>query len=280
MPVDAEQLRGNATYSATLPLAQIAADLDEIGRVVESWRAHRRRLNRLAFLLLPAGAVLIVLAIAADLRFLIGLAIPMFFAAFGLFIYAAMYARDCCKRSLRLQLARDLVAMVKDDADREKPASLELSFKERAQVLSEEPWPVRKKGTQKFLSDRWADFEAELLDDSKLHQEIADLVRERRYVNPRGKGKVKKRIRHLVAMRLKYPSDVYGDASTLPAKLLGGVRVPPLVRLRGCAISDRDIKLKAEVEKREHLKPACTMLALSAYRILNYARAAHGGRVS
>jgi hypothetical protein len=276
MPVDAQRLRASGVYQATLPLPELAASLDQIEQIVDGWRAYRKRLNQIGFLLLPIGVLLLILGAVSEFRFLIGLAIPMFFAATGLFIYSALYARDCCKRSHRVRLVRDLAAMINDDANPKRPVTVDLAFTERKELLTEEPWPLRKKGWQKFSKDRWAGFHAELLDGTVFSQEVLDLIRERTYVNPRGKTKRKRRTRHFVSTRFAYSPQVYGDVSQCPAKLIEGIRVPPHAQFRGCRITNRDIKLKAQVDRPEDLKETCVMLALGGYRILNYARAIRG----
>lgn len=273
MPVDVAAVRASGAYAARLPLSQMSADLDQIERAIQSWLTHRKQMNRYAFLLLPLAVLLLILGAVTGFRVLIGLAVPMFFAAVLLFIYSALYARNCCKRVHRLRLVRDLVAMVADDAGQDAPISVDFAFNERKVLLATAPWPARRKGEQKFFKDTWATFEAELLDGAAISQEIADLIRERTYVNPRGKGKRKRRDRHMVSTRIVYPAETYGDASKCPAKLIEGIRVPPLARLRGCKVSDRDIKLKAQVDRLDRVKDTCVMLALGGYRILNYARA-------
>jgi hypothetical protein len=284
MPIDVGDLRARGTYQAKLPLPELVANLEAIDRTITAWQAHRKRMNQWGFLLLPLGAMLLAIAVITGFAFLIGLAIPMFFGAFGLFIYSALSACNCCKRQYRGRLIRDLANMVNDDADGKSPVSVEVCFKERKELLTEEPWPVRKKGKQKFFRDRWAAFEAKLLDGCTLSNEVVDIVRERTFVNPRGKTKTKRRIRHLVSTRIIYPPDVYGDVSKCPSKLIEGVRVPSSSRLRGCKVSDHDIKLKAQVDRPEDLKATCVMLALGGYRILNYAsnarRRSAGGAAS
>jgi hypothetical protein len=283
MPVDAHRLKASGVYQATLPLPQLAADLAQIEQFVNGWIVYRKRLNQLGLLLLPIGVVLLILGIVNDIGILIGLAIPMFFVAIGLFFYSALYARDCCKRFHRVRLMRDLANIINDDANPKKPVTLDLAFKERKELLAEEPWPERKKGRQKFFKDRWAAFHAELLDETAFSQEIVDVIRERTYANPRGKTKRKRRNRHFVSTRLAYSPEIYGDVSRSPALLVEGIRVPPSARFRGCKITDRDIKLKAQLDRPEDLKDTCVMLALGGYRILNYARAVRGraqGRAS
>jgi hypothetical protein len=274
MAIDAERLRRECIYSAKATAAQLASDFADIDRAVHGWRAGRSRLIKRGVLVAAGTLISFLAGSVTDTPALAALGFFLLAGAIALFVYGVRYGGGILKQSGRLEAAKALATMLGHDSHTSALISMQLVLKTRRQLLSEAPWPDRKKGKQKFFSDAWLEAEAELLDGSTICEHISDLIRERSYVNPRGKSKTKTRVRHLVAMRLIYPDKTYGDVRTSGMKLRNDFRVPQSARVRSVQISDHDVKVKALVDRSEDLPQTISMVALGVYRILNFARKA------
>lgn len=167
---------------------------------------------------------------------------------------------------------KSVTGMLACDADAKAPAAIRLAFKPKQELLSDAVLPHHKRGKQKLYKLSWFSLEAVLHDGSTFSETIDDLVRQRSLVNSRGKSKTKTRTRSVVALRIDYPSKVYGDATPLAARMKDEIQLPPSALLRSLEVTDRAVKAKALVDKPENLAPASAMLALGVYRILNLSR--------
>jgi hypothetical protein len=272
MAIDAERLRQECIYSAKATAAQIASDFADIERAVQGWRLVRSRFLKLGGLVLAGAIISFIAGAATDTPALVAVGVLALIGSVALFIYGARYGRGILKHAGRIETAKSLATMLSHDSHPSAQISMQLALNARRRMLSEAPWPDRKKGKQKFFSDTWLEAEAELLDGSTICEHVSDLIRERSFVNPRGKSKTKTRVRHLVAMRLIYPNKTYGDVRASGAKLRNDLRVPASARVRSVQISDHDVKMKTLVDSSGDLPQTISMVALGGYRMLNLAR--------
>jgi hypothetical protein len=264
MPFDPEQLRKTCTYESQSPVDALSAELDEVERVAEKWRRARRRL-------LWWGIFVIMSGIAALFRYpLAGLVlIPL-----AVFIFVSMkrYPQGVANGLSRCESTKAIAAMLAHDTDPKQASKMRVAFDPPQEVLSETVLPNRRKGKQKVYKASWLSLETSFLDGTFFTGTIEDLVRQRSFVNPRGKSKTKTRTRQIVSMRFGYPNEIYGDVSTLAARMQKEFKLPSSASVRGVEVNDRAVKVKALVTEKADLARTSAMMALGVYRILNLSR--------
>jgi hypothetical protein len=273
MPIDAERLRADGFYRAQAPLSELTGDLGDIEMACHRWTGYRTKVRWISTAVLIAGIVFTA-GFVEDLWLFRVLGIAMIGAAIWGYVYAYRYARPVITKQNRCGILRKVTETLRDDTHAKSPVTVRMAFAAERSLLAEQEWSLRKKGKQRLYKEDWLSVETRLLDGTTWSENITDLVRERTYVNPRGKSKKKTRVRHVVAMRFAYPADVYGNAAVTGAKLKDAIRLPSTADLKGLQVTDRDIKVKAVVNRTEDLSQASSMLALGVYRILNLARKA------
>lgn len=276
MSIDAAQLKATGVYASQSPIAALLRDLGDIEQLCQKWKAYRTRVRWLCFGLLVGGFLALVLLNEIPGMVVLG-PVAMLVAIAG-FVYAYRYARNSVLQVERCGTVRTIVETFRNDTHPQSPVSVKVSLGNERTMLSQSDWAARKKGKQRFYRSGWLTIENQFLDGSKLSGTVTDLIRERTFVNPRGKRKKKIRTHHLVAMRLRYEAEVYGDASRAPQQLQAAVKTPSTARLKGIEVTDGDIKLKATVNITSDLPKTCTMLLLGAYRILNLSRKVSAGQ--
>src|SRR5260370_392579 len=139
-------------------------------------------------------------------------------------------------------------------------------------LVKEEPWADRKNGKQKFFQEDYLSIEGELLDGTVLSGNLTELTRKRSFTNPRGKSKTKTRNRYILALKFRYPNDLYKDARPAQQALHEEMRVPPSANVRGTRVDEKAITVKAMVKEEEQIAQTTAMSCLGAYLMLNLAR--------
>lgn len=271
MAIARTQLRTTGVYASQGPLDALLDGLGEIEQACRKWKAYRKKMVWFGVLLLFGGMACLVLL--NEFPFLILAGILAIAAAVGCFVYAYRYARKVLGHTDRCATVRGIADSLRDDTHAKAPAAVKLSFTDEHRISKgERPFPQRKKGKQRFFEDEWLSLENTFLDGTVMTERVTDLVRIRSYVNPRGKWKSKTRLHHVVALRMRYPDAVYGDASLLPVDIHGLVKLPSTASLHEVSVSGTAVKLKATVRSSSDLVRTSKMLQLGAYRILNLSR--------
>ncbi|HEV2690543.1 MAG TPA: hypothetical protein VGV35_18425 [Bryobacteraceae bacterium] len=277
MAIDAQKLRTSGVYEVRAPFATLLQDLDQIGDMVQAAEDKRHKLRRYAGIAMIAGLVSAVAAGILNTNALGFCAFLAFTAGVGLFIYSFVTGRDLHKHHDRYELLKELSKTMQVDADPKAKFAVKLALKSQPSLLREEPFPQRKNGKQKFYEEDFITIAGELLDGTYLEETVTELRRERSFTNPRGKSKTKTRSRYLLAVRLGYPNDVYGDARPAQQALKEQIRVPSSATIKNVAVSEKTIAVKAMVRVEKEIPQASAMMCLGAYRILNLARRVAGG---
>lgn len=278
MALDVQRLRTQYIYEGRGPFGSLLAEVEEIGRVLDASRAHRRKLRWWSLYCLIASVVVFIASIVVDSPIVLQLAMIAFIACIALFIYSFMYANKLVRHRNRHDLLKQLLAIIQQDAHSKAPFAVRLSIVSAPQLLSEGEWTARKKGKQKFFKESWLSIEGPLLDGTTLSEDVTELSRKRTYKNPRGKYKTKTRSRYLLTLRFVYSKELYGDARPAQVALREQVRVPPSATVRGVRVSEKAITMKGLVQLEKDVAQTSGMLSLGTYRILNLARRVSAGQ--
>jgi hypothetical protein len=279
MSLDKKQLETAGTYQAQAPLRSILEDIDEIGNYLLEIQNQRRKLRRYGGIAMISGLLLAIAASILRINALTALTFLAFAAGVGLYIYSFVYGRAMHTHHSRYELLKNLFDVLQRDADPRSPFSVKLALKPQPALLKEEPWPDRKNGQQKFFEEDYLSIEGELLDGTVLSENLTELTRKRSFTNPSGKSKTKTRSRYILALKFRYPNDVYADARPAHQALHEQIRVPPSATVRETRVDEKAITVKSMVQSEKDVVQTTAMSCLGAYRILNLARrvAAAGG---
>ena len=278
MAVNQRQLEKQGIYEAKSSLPSLLSDLEQVVKIAADGAARKRRHRRSSGFTILAGFIGAVLGGATGLPWLIALSILAIFGGFVWFIYSVVGGGKLLTHRVRLDVAKERIAMIQHDAAAQAKFTLRLVLVSNPKALSQEAWTGRKNGKQRFFEDRWLLLEGRLLDGTVIKDEIKDLKRERTFSNPRGKRKTKSRLTSLVNVGFSYPKEVYGDARPAEQALRGHVKVAPSAMLRSVRATEKAILLKALVTSEKEIAQTVGMLSMGGYRILNLARRSAAGQ--
>ena len=198
MPVDAERLCAKGAYEAQCTRASLQDDLAAIDAVRTRIQAERKRWMTAGIVSLLAFPLLLVAAAITGEPVFTWTGIACLAAGIGLLVFASKKNAGILKHAQREQTMAAIAEVLRHDSAADAPLDIRLNFVERRKLLIENLWPARKKGKQRFYEDPWLTLETTLLDGTRVSETVTDLIRERTYVNPRGKRKTKTRTHHIV----------------------------------------------------------------------------------
>jgi hypothetical protein len=272
MAIDVQQLKNAGTYQAEGPLSSILNDIEQIGDFLQQIEIKRGNFRKIGYISLGTGLVLAILGGITHLRPLSALAFLEFATGVGLYIYSFVYGRSMHTHHSRYDLLKGLFTVLQQDAHPRSSFSVKLALKSQPTKLSEEPWADRKNGKQQFFEEDYLSIQGELLDGTVLSESLTELTRKRSFTNPRGKSKTKTRCRYILALKFRYPSDLYADARPAQQALHEEIRVPPSANIRETRVDEKAITVKSMVKDETEIVQTTAMTCLGAYRILNLAR--------
>ena len=278
MAVNQQEIEKAGIYEAKTSLPSLLADLEQIAAISATVAARGKKKRKLGGWIILAGIIGCVIGAATGMSALVGLGFLLMIAGFIWWIVNLFSGRVLLAHAGRLDIAKQRIAMLQQDASDKAPFTCRLVLSAKPTTLSDEKWPGRKNGKQQLLEDRWLSLEGPLLDGTVVTDEIKDLTRKRTFSTPRGKTKTKVRLTHLVNVRFDYPPKVYGDARPAEKALHGEVQVALSATLRGVKVTEKAIALKATVMEEKHILPTAGMLSVGGYRILNLARKMTAGQ--
>jgi hypothetical protein len=279
MAIDKKKLQTEGTYQAQAPLRSILEDVDQIDNFLQEIESERRKLRKFGGIFMAGGIVLAIVGGVVGINVLSFLAFLAFTTGVGLFIYSFVYGRAMHGHQNRCRLLKELFGVHQQDADPRSSFSVRLALKPQPTKLKDEPWPLRKDGREQYFKEEYLSIEGELLDGTFLSESLTELTRKRTFKNPRGKPKVRTRSRYILALKFRYPSDVYRDARAAQQALHEEIRVPSSANVRETSVDEKAITVKSMILLDREIVQASAMSCLGAYRILNLARrlAATGG---
>jgi len=264
MSVDAAALRRDGVYQATAPITELLTDLAAIEKIVSQERTTCTNLRWAALACFLAGVAFVMVHAAFIVTGIV--------AAVVCLIYSVTRSRALRANSDRGALLAELLTVLRQDSSPKARYFVELYFKSREKVVSEEPWTARKKSKQQYLTDQWMSMDGQLLDGASFRQTFESLLRRRTFINSNGKRKTKTRTRFLITIKLSHSSEIFGDPQTVYRSLRNAVRLPATAKLKGIEFTRDAIAAKAVVNTPADLKQADLMLLLGIYRILNLSR--------
>jgi hypothetical protein len=264
MALDVKRLRQERVYETRLPLDIVESECGSMEDLAVSLRSSRRQFQLIGAVTLLCGLIGLIL------YWPVGVVLAA--TSTAAFFRVRQYPKAIASNVWRCALLKSVTRMLAHDVDHKSRAAIRLAFDPQRELLGESKLANRKNGRQQTFKAPWFSLEADLHDGTTFTETIDDLVRRRSFTNPRGKSKVKTRVRSLLGMRFAYRSKVYGDVSKLAKLMQQEMKLPAGASLREVEVTGRVIKVKAVVTNADELARASSMLALGVYRVMNLSR--------
>jgi hypothetical protein len=135
----------------------------------------------------------------------------------------------------------------------------------------------RKRGWQlDIFADQWLTLEGKFLDSTNFFLTVTELNRTAYGTNYRGKWKIKNKPKGTeINLKLSFPSKKYGSIHVIQKAAPEAVKLPEEVNLKRMKVTPKAIDLTVNTPhffKQEEMYQTITMMFLSLYQVLNFAK--------
>jgi hypothetical protein len=187
-------------------------------------------------------------------------------------------------RDDRYELPKKIVSMVNRDRTPNSNVKIRIHFTPAGQMGKKTqtlPHPLirigRKQGWKlDIFEDQWLTLEGKFLDSTNFFLTVTELNRRAYGTNARGKSKSKNKPKGTeINLKLSFPSKKYGSIHVIQKAAPEAVKLPEEVNLKRMKVSGKAIDLTVNTPpffKQEEMYQTITMMFLSLYQILNFAK--------
>jgi hypothetical protein len=286
MAINLTTFAKDLTYQADTSVRQISKDLKELAEIkqlAEQKVAYFRKLAVGSWV----GIVLIIIigffsAFFDVLTNLIGLGffllavliVPAIFCSVKQSYYNKLKLRD-----ERCELPKKILSMVNRDRTPNSNVKIMIHFTpagEKGKKIQTLRHP-RKRGWQlDIFGDQWLTLEGKFQDSTNFFLTVTELNRTAYGQNARGKWKIKNKPKGTeINLKLSFPSKKYGSIHVIQKAAPEAVKLPEEVNLKRMKVTGKAIDLTVNTPhffKQEEMYQTITMMFLSLYQILNFAK--------
>jgi len=285
MAINLETFAKDLTYQANTSVRQIFKDLKELAEIKQLAEQKAAYFSDLVFWSW-LGIVLIIIGwFFALFNFLTNWMIFGFF----MFVILIIPARFCSvKRSYynklklqddRYELSKKILSMVNRDRTPNSNVKILIHFTpagEKGKKVQTLRHP-RKRGWQlDIFADQWLTLEGKFLDSTNFFLTVTELNRTAYGTNYRGKWKSKNKPKGTeINLKLSFPRKKYGSIHVIQKAAPEAVKLPEEVNLKRMKVTPKAIDLTVKTPhffKQEEMYQTITMMFLSLYQILNFAK--------
>jgi hypothetical protein len=285
MAINLKTFAKDLTYQADTSVRQIFKDLKELAEIkqlAEQKAAYFRNWAIWSWL----GIVLIIIglcfAYSNDWTNLIGfgffllavLIVPAIFCSVKLSYYNKLKLRDD-----RYELPKKILSMVNRDRTPKSKVKILIHFTpagEMGKKIQTLPHPSKRGWKLDIFEDQWLTLEGKFLDSTNFFLTVTELNRTAYGQNPRGKSKSKNKLKGTeINLKLSFPSKKYGSIHVIQKAAPEAVKLPEEVNLKRMKVTPKAIDLTVNTPqffKQEEMYQTITMMFLSLYQILNFAK--------
>jgi len=286
MAINLETFAKDLTYQADTSVRQIFKDLKELAEIkqlAEQKVAYFRNLAGWSWLL---GIVLITimpfflesinaLTNLRGLKFLLAvLIVPAIFCTVKLYYYHTLKLRD-----ERYELSKKILSMVNRDRTPNSNVKIRIHFTPAGKMgkkIQTLPHP-RKRGCKlDIFEDQWLTLEGKFLDSTNFFLTVTELNRRAYGFNAKRKWKSKNKPKGTeINLKLSFPSKKYGSIHVIQKAAPEAVKLPEQVNLKRMKVTPKAIDLTVNTPhffKQEEMYQTITMMFLSLYQVLNFAK--------
>jgi hypothetical protein len=286
MAINLKTFAKDLTYQADTSVRQIFKDLKEIAEIkqlAEQKAAYFSKLAGWSWL----GIVLIII---------IGLFFPSLntwtsLRGLGFFLLAVLivpaifcsvkgnYYHKLKLRDDRYELSKKIVSMVNRDRTPKSNVKILIHFTpagKRGKKIQTLPHPHKRGWKLDIFEDQWLTLEGKFLDSTNFSLTLTDLNRRAYGTNPRGKSKSKNKPKGTeINLKLSFPRKKYGSIHVIQNAAPEAVKLPEEVNLKRMKVTGKAIDLTVNTPhffKQEEMYQTITMMFLSLYQVLNFAK--------
>ena len=189
------------------------------------------------------------------------------------------YYRQLKLRDDRYELPKKIVSMVNRDCTPNSNVKILIHFTpggEMGKKIQTIPHPRKRGWKVDIFEDKWLTLEGTFLDSTNFCLTATELSRRAYGRNARGKSKSKHKPKGTeINLKLSFPSKKYGSIHVIQKAAPEAVKLPKEVRLKRMKVTQKAIDLTVsipELFKQDKIYQTITMMFLSLYQILNFAK--------
>jgi hypothetical protein len=287
MAINLKTFAKDLTYQADTSVRQIFKDLKELAEIKQLAE------QKVAFYSSFGcwGVVYIIFVI-----FVFFFALNIFYingTSFGFFMFVILmipiiffsvkqsYYNKLKLREERCELPQKILSMVNRDRAPNSKVKIMIHFTpadKMGKKIQTLPHPhIRKQGWKlDIFEDQWLTLEGKFLDSTNFLLTVTDLNRTAYGRNPRGKPKSKNKQKGTeINLKLSFPRKKYGSIHVIQKAAPEAVKLPEEVNLKRMKVTGKAIDLTVNTPhffKQEEMYQTITMMFLSLYQILNFAK--------
>jgi hypothetical protein len=289
MVVNLKTFAKDLTYQADTSVRQIFKDLKELAEIKQL--AEQKAAYFSTWGWLGVGLILVSIFVwffvvnifgSDGTRFgFIMLVIPIVIATIFCWVKLSYYNK-LKLREERCELPKKILSMVNRDRTPKSNVKIRIHFTPAGKMgkkIQTLPHPSKRGWKLDIFEDQWLTIEGKFLDSTNFFLTVTELNR-RAYgwntVNNKSKWKSKDKYKGTeINLRLTFPSKKYGATSFLQQAAPEAVKLPEEVNLKRMKVTPKAIDLTVNTShffKQEEMYQTITMMFLSLYQILNFAK--------
>jgi hypothetical protein len=286
MAIKLETFAKDLTYQADTSVRQIFKDLKELAEIkqlAEQKAAYFSTWGWLGVGLILFAIFMWFFALTNFLKdgtrfgfnmFVISLIIATIFCLVKLSYYNKLKLRDD-----RCELPKKIVSMVNRDRTPNSNVKIRIHFTPAGKMgkkIQTLPHPSKRGWKLDIFEDQWLTLEGKFLDSTNFSLTVTELNRRAYGTNARGKSKSKNKPKGTeINLKLSFPSKKYGSIHVIQKAAPEAVKLPQKVNLKRMKVTPKAIDLTVNTPhffKQEEMYQTITMMFLSLYQVLNFAK--------
>ncbi len=189
------------------------------------------------------------------------------------------YYKKLKLRDERYELPKKILSMVNRDRTPNSKVKIGIHFTpagEMGKKIQTLPHPSKRGWKLDIFEDQWLTLEGKFQDSTNFSLTVTELNRRAYGTNARGKSKSKNKPKGTeINLKLSFPSKKYGSIHVIQKAAPEAVKLPEQVNLKRMKVTGKAIELTVNTPhffKQEEMYQTITMMFLSLYQVLNFAK--------
>ena len=298
MAINLETFAKDLTYQADTSVRQIFKDLKELAEIKQL--AEQKVAYFSSWAVGSWLGIVLIIIIIGFFFFPLIIIIRLFFPflntwtslrGLGFFIFAVLivsaifcsvkwnYYHKLKLRNDRYELPQKILSMVNRDRTPNSNVKIRIHFTPAGKMgkkIQTLPHPSKRGWKLDIFEDQWLTLEGKFLDSTNFFLSVTELNRTAYGQNPRGKSKSKNKLKGTeINLKLSFPGKKYGSIHVIQKAAPEAVKLPQKVNLKRMKVTPKAIDLTVNTPhflKQEEMYQTITMMFLSLYQILNFAK--------
>ncbi len=291
MAINLKTFAKDLTYRADTSVRQIVKDLKELAEIKQLAEKKVAFFRTLAVGIWLGIVLIIIVGFFAAFN---NVALMLFLTEWmsvGIFMFLILiitaifcsvkqsYYNKLKLRDERCELPKKILSMVNRDRTPNSNVKIMIHFTpagEKGKKIQTLPHPSKRGWKLDIFEDQWLTLEGKFIDSTNFSLTLTDLNRRAYGYNPRGKRKSKNKPKGTeINLKLSFPSKKYGSIHVIQKAAPEAVKLPEDVNLKRMKVTPKAIDLTVNTPhffNQEEMYQTITMMFLSLYQILNFAK--------